>query len=102
MKFCFFLSKDQCVKEEGNVIALKIMVSAHAQYLIEDGMMTLLSNQSCISVNILEDKVLSLVKTGKHSVIKSAAFHGTVRCFSTTVLQQKFLLELFCTAVFIY
>lgn len=45
-------------------------------------MMTLLGNQSSISVNILEDKVLSLFKTGKLSVIENAAFHSTVRCFS--------------------
>ena len=56
MKISFFLTKekDQCVKEEGSVIApeLKTLVSAHACCLLEDGVMTLLGNQSYISVNI--------------------------------------------------
>lgn len=85
MKISFFLTKekDQCIKEEGHVVApkLKIMVSAHAWYLLEDGVMILLGNQSYISVNILEDKMLLLVKTGKLSTIKNAAFHSTVKCF---------------------
>lgn len=60
---------------------LKIMMSAHVWYLLEDGVMTLLGNQSYISVNTLEDKMLSLVKTGKFSIIKNAGFHSTVKCF---------------------
>lgn len=43
--------------------------------------MTLLGNPSYISVNVLECKMLSLVKNGKLSIIKNAAFHSPVKCF---------------------